>query len=363
MKTASTIQRTIALLAIAPLLLLAACHGTEGNGIYAEETREVGPINRVDVSGDITLLIHVNPDAAPLVQVNGDENLLSMVTTRQDGHTLRIDTDGFVQPELPLEVHVRLPNLRGIEASGATVIRATDIASAKLDVDVSGAADVVLAGKANRLSLDISGAADVRAKYLRTEESNVEVSGSANVSVCVFQSLFVDISGAGDLYYYGTPTKVDQEVSGAGEISQKAKTCPVWSSSASQSSPQNGNEDPLPDNTHQGGGNGDQPGAGSGGDGGNGTGGNGTGGDGTGGAGQDPDKPCSCDASGTKDGGSATDADKALPDNSYQDGSQGSGGTGSGSAGGSGSDAGSGGSAGSGNDGGADDSKPPCSGH
>ncbi len=311
----------IATLCILLPLALAACHGAEGNGIYAEEDRGGGAFNRLEVNGAVTVVVTVDPNVDSEVEVSGDENLLDMVVTSVDSGTLVVETEGMLMPELPLEVRVRMRNLRGIEASGATEIRAHDVASNKLDVDVSGASDVVLVGKANYLDVDISGAADVRAKYLRADEVDVEVSGTADVSVCVDESLDVDISGAADLFYYGTPASVKQDISGAAEVHHNSKKCPTWGSGSKSSN--DAEEDGDGDNGDDGGVKGGNGGAGNSGAGKNGD----VGGSGNGDAGGDSkggdskggqsgnehdhgDGPCVCEGNDYQsDGGKASKGD------------------------------------------------------
>jgi hypothetical protein len=66
--------------------------------------------------------------------------------------------------------------------------------------------------------MDLSGASDIFAYDLVSESYDLEISGAGNAQINVSKRIHAEISGAGSVKYKGSPTEVDQSVSGAGSI-------------------------------------------------------------------------------------------------------------------------------------------------
>ncbi len=219
------ISKIAALIALTAVATLSGCDGRQGSGFWDEDTREVTQFNRLDITGAVAVFVEVDPNAPPSVVVSGDDNLVGSITTRVKNGTLEISSDDWIDATLPLEVWVKTRNLRGVSGSGAVEVTAWNIASKRLDVDTSGAALIRLAGKVNDLRVDTSGAADVRTKALHADDVRIDTSGASDVNVCVWESLSVEASGASDVSYYGEPKSVNTDISGAGDVTHKSKTC------------------------------------------------------------------------------------------------------------------------------------------
>ena len=88
------------------------------------------------------------------------------------------------------------------------------------DVRVTGAGDVAAAGRAQRVTLDISGAGDADLAELAADDARVELSGAGDAEVSAAHVLDAEVSGAGDLAYFGEP-RVRQALTGDGEIEHR----------------------------------------------------------------------------------------------------------------------------------------------
>jgi len=88
-----------------------------------------------------------------------------------------------------------------------------------LETRLSGAADVELAGTADRHDARISGAGSVQARTLVTARTSVSISGAGSCAVNAAEELDARISGAGSVSYEGNP-RVTQRISGAGSVRQ-----------------------------------------------------------------------------------------------------------------------------------------------
>jgi hypothetical protein len=188
----------------------------EGSGEEGFESRDVGPFDRIALSGSADLVVTVG--GAQEVTVRGDDNLLDDIDTDVNNGQLEISQDDDLDPEIGLTVEISTPALEEVDVSGAGDVDVQGVRGESFRVEVSGAGDVNGSGQADRVEVEISGAGDVQLAELIAREATVEISGAGNVHVNATESLDASISGAGDIVYSGNPREVETDVSGAGDI-------------------------------------------------------------------------------------------------------------------------------------------------
>jgi hypothetical protein len=221
---------------------LLACHVDnhhgDDDGEFASEERTVGHFDRIAISGRCDLSVKVEPGASTRVVVNSDGGAIEDVTTKTSNGKLRIDdSGGFGGPVL---VSVRVGDLRGIDVSGTGQVRIWGVDADEFDLDVSGAADVRVAGVADVFDCEIRGTAKVEAQFLHAERSEIEVSGAADVGVCANDALEIEVSGTADVDWWGLAVNVDEQISGAGSVKHRGKNCPVTSAPADSTTSSSG---------------------------------------------------------------------------------------------------------------------------
>ena len=81
-----------------------------------------------------------------------------------------------------------------------------------------GSGDVKVNGQVNQASIIINGASDVKAANLKSQIGEVKVIGSGDVEIFATQQLKVEITGSGDVTYYGKPSSIDKRIIGSGDI-------------------------------------------------------------------------------------------------------------------------------------------------
>ena len=96
---------------------------------------------------------------------------------------------------------------------------AVDVSS--LALEVVGAGDIRVSGRAKDLSIDISGSGDVDTSKLTAEKAAISISGAGDVSAYVTEDVDVSIAGAGDVTVKGNPKKIKQKINGSGRVSVK----------------------------------------------------------------------------------------------------------------------------------------------
>ena len=88
-------------------------------------------------------------------------------------------------------------------------------------MDTSGAAKITLDGAVNGLTASMTGASKLLASSLRTQTTELSVTGAGDAEVWVTDTLTVAIKGAGKVTYAGNPKTVKQDISGAGKIQRR----------------------------------------------------------------------------------------------------------------------------------------------
>jgi hypothetical protein len=106
-----------------------------------------------------------------------------------------------------------------LEVSGAGDIR-MDVNAPEVTARLSGSGNVNMSGETRQFKLRISGAGDAKCFDLRSERTNVDISGAGNAQVYASVELDAEVSGAGSVRYKGNAGKVNQQVSGAGSVKQ-----------------------------------------------------------------------------------------------------------------------------------------------
>jgi hypothetical protein len=196
----------------------------KGNKNVVTQERSVSGFTGIVAGGALTLYLEQDPAFSVLVET--DDNLQDNVTTELDGNKLVVKSSKIRNPT-KLNVYVKLPELKYLQASGATdvygkstfeteemQIIVSGATSVKLDINVaylestvSGAADLTLTGTANTHMLDVSGAGTLKASNLETKKATYAVSGAADADLYVTEEITGTKKGAADISYSGSPAK------------------------------------------------------------------------------------------------------------------------------------------------------------
>jgi|SoiMethySBSTD1v2_1073268.scaffolds.fasta_scaffold636482_2 hypothetical protein len=239
------IMKKIVLFLFVPALVLSSCgyiggKKVRGNGNWKTTERNFSSFNKIEVRGAIDVFI-TQGDFKP-VKIETDENLQEYVEIREEGNTLIIETkSGYnLDPTQDMKVHVTAPVYKEIQASGACDIVSeskinnaeaisfgvsgageikVELSAPKVDVDLTGAGSVIMAGETKDFSLELSGAGHAKCFDLKTENTDVSISGAGDAEVFASVNLTGSISGAGSIKYKGG-AKHSVSTSGAGSVSK-----------------------------------------------------------------------------------------------------------------------------------------------
>lgn len=209
-----------------------------GNGNLSSQNRSVGSFSGIRVVGGMDVILRSGNEYA--VKVEADQNLLPYILTERDGDALTIKTrNGYnLQSRAGMKVYITAPSFEeiAITGSGSVTSAAKLSASRKLDIHITGSGDVklevdapqveakatgsgniALAGATRNFKAEINGSGEVNCFDLRSENTDIGISGSGSAEVYASKQLDIRISGSGDVAYKGTPA-IKQRISGSGDV-------------------------------------------------------------------------------------------------------------------------------------------------
>jgi len=217
---------------------LAGCGATDsdqivGDGVVAERAVDVINFDRVDVAfvGSVTL----EPGDEGAV-ITGDSNVVDLVTVEVRNRVLVVDLDDSIEPTLPLQVAVTFAELGSVELSGEGELRiegwrtsqaqlilsgagnvVADVVAGELLVMYPGAGSVTVTGEVGTQRLDKTGLGPYLAGDLRSDVAELKARGIGEIEVWAELELTYDVTGQGEVRYWGTPT-ADGQISSQGGL-------------------------------------------------------------------------------------------------------------------------------------------------
>jgi hypothetical protein len=193
--------------------------GVSGSGSRQTETRNLDSFDAVEISGAYT--VKIASGGKHNLQIEADDNLLPLIKTEVlDGRLVISSKEGFNTRKSPV-VTISMPDVKRIEASGASNFEISGVKNVSLELNLSGASSMDLAGETGTLKIDMAGAGSIDAKNLHAKNVNLNTSGAGSASVYATDALNVAISGVGSVDYYGQPKSVKKNISGFGSLNEK----------------------------------------------------------------------------------------------------------------------------------------------
>jgi len=187
----------------------------------------VEPFNQLEIGGRIT--VYINPTGEESVSIS-PEDFKNLSYSVKEG-VLKLN-GGSGKVYLHTKTLNQLSVTDAAEAYSSDTLkgdalRVNSSGSGKsnlllkfntVDVRMSGAADVKLAGNAASLNGTVSGPGDLQAYSLQVNEAKITIEGAGDAQINVAISLKSTISGDGTVFYQGSVTQVESNLTGKGEI-------------------------------------------------------------------------------------------------------------------------------------------------
>lgn len=217
-------------------LSLGSCYfGVSGNGNVQEKQVDVAGFSRLVIDGNFDVFLRQGNE--PGLRIEADENLHELIRVKNSGSYLHIDTREHILRAKKKSLYLTYTDLEKMELNGAIDLKTEspitvpslsvfvsgaadlqmNLKAEKIWLEISGAADCDLSGRVKKLDMDLSGAGDLNAIELESEEASVTMSGAGTAKVWAQKELYVEISGAGTVRYKGDP-RISKSISGIGSL-------------------------------------------------------------------------------------------------------------------------------------------------
>jgi len=176
----------------------------------------------VDVPAEVT---YTQAPGPAKITVSGPERLVSEVEV--EGGRISWTHRHHHMHWGDLVITMTAPNVTRFELGGSGKLAINSYKQDKLDLDISGDADVTAAGETGDLQLNVSGSGDADLSGLKARTADVDIAGSGEAKLAPTDAAKVDISGSGDVTLLTHPPKLDTDISGSGSLHQQAGAAPA----------------------------------------------------------------------------------------------------------------------------------------
>ena len=214
------------ILALIVVVSAAACKhgmhtGVKGSGKREVQKRDIASFKSISTEGAFTIEVQCQKDLA--VEVEADDNILPLVSTKVTGSVLYLKNSANYSTHEPVVIRISAPDVEGLSVSGAGSIDISGVKNEKFEIDSSGAPSIKVSGVTKVLDIDTSGAARIDTHKLHASQGVIDSKGVSKIDVDVRDQLNIKIAGPSLVTYEGDPT-VNQSISGPGKLQKKGST-------------------------------------------------------------------------------------------------------------------------------------------
>lgn len=191
-----------------------------GSGKVVTESRSVSGFNGLVVNG--AGRVFIDRTGTESLAITTDDNMLPYIVTEVRDGKLTIEFKSKLVPNNLKDLTFRLTvkDLNAIELNGAVALEGKGIEASQMNVTISGAGAVKLAGKVDQLAVTLSGAGAYDSEDMESKRATVTNNGAGAAVVRVSDELDATINGIAFIEYFGNP-KVTKGVHGLGVVSQR----------------------------------------------------------------------------------------------------------------------------------------------
>lgn len=232
----------IVLISITSSSCIGALNNAEkGNSNIKSKEFSISDYSSIKGNGSADFYYEQQPNKAPYLRIEIDENLLEYIEVKTDNNTLTVKSTQNINPtkytiytnskslvrasmngsgDLYLNGDIKTNEL-DISLHGSGDMSSQNIQSDNITVSIKGSGNVLLKGRTNKLECSIQGSGDIKADQLQSKDAECAIFGSGNISVNASNSLAAKIHGSGDIAYTGSPVTIDKSIKGSGSIRKK----------------------------------------------------------------------------------------------------------------------------------------------
>lgn len=218
-------KRSAVLLSLACLLsLLSGCHFNKvtGSGVRKSEKREVPSFTEINATGSFA--IDATSQMSVSLEIEADDNILPLIKSEVRNGVLYLKPEKGYDSKQAVAVHITLPDLSKINATGASQFRVQGVKNDRFEIHTTGASTVTASGVTKDLDINTTGAGEIDTHSLRAARANVNSTGAGSIEVYASEQLDVHASGAGQVTYSGEPKVVNKKTSGAASVNKREQS-------------------------------------------------------------------------------------------------------------------------------------------
>ena len=217
-------MRKLALLFLLLPILAAGCHHgmraeVKGSGKRIMQKRQISAFTSISTEGAFAIEVTCQKD--PSLEIEGDDNVLDLITADVSGNVLRLRNTKSYSTSEPVRIKITVPNLEGLSVSGAGQIAIKDVKNEKFEIDSNGAPNITVAGDTSVIDIDSNGAGKIDTHNLRAARAVVDSKGVSRIDLDVKEQLDVTVSGPSFVTYRGDPV-VNKTIHGPGKVEKRS---------------------------------------------------------------------------------------------------------------------------------------------
>lgn len=213
-------------------------HYEEGNGVSATEIRSLPAFSRVRLDAPVHVTIKSGSDYA--AYITSDENLTGYFETDAFAGTLTVGMSTGIAPLIEPEITIVVPDLREVVHNGDGTLEIQEDGNfpdvtltlnaggeifysgtaSRLRAVVNGSGDITMEGYTALLEAELRGNGEIHGENMLSGDADVELSGSGYVFLDMdYQStLNLDLSGSGNVEWWGAPSRINYNLTGTGKV-------------------------------------------------------------------------------------------------------------------------------------------------
>jgi len=206
-------------------------------GDMTTEDRTVGAFTALEVDGSMD--VYITQDSTYEVRVEAGDRLMQYIETEVSGSKLRVfEESNRVVRNRVVRVYVSASYLDRVDLDGSGDISGDDlngndvvieldgsgdieleyITSNSIEAKLDGSGNIELTGNTTTYDAHLKGSGDLDGRFLNATDAEVFLDGSGDLKVKCSNSLDASLYGSGNIYYWGSPTTVNTQVTGSGDI-------------------------------------------------------------------------------------------------------------------------------------------------
>jgi hypothetical protein len=153
----------------------------------------------------------------PGIDISGDKDILSKIRQQSDDDDLTIEAPMDASLLHPIKVTITVTSLDELTVAGGNVV-VNGLHGDDLDMTLEGFSSVTANGHLDNATLQVNGAGQLKLDGLEVADIDLKLNGAGKAEVRATDNLDIEINGASDVIYAGSPKHIDKEIHGPGNI-------------------------------------------------------------------------------------------------------------------------------------------------